>query len=103
MDIQEVINLGKAEYKVPGGKLLVAETTKGENQLVDLKITGDFFMHPEDSIEELESHLRGVSLREGRVESAVNTFFRIHNVEMVGLSPEDIIHVINLSLRENPS
>jgi hypothetical protein len=61
--IQEVNGLGRVEFKVPGGKLIAAEAEAEGGRIVRVKITGDFFMHPEEAIEELEVSLTGV-LRE---------------------------------------
>jgi lipoate-protein ligase A len=52
-----VKRLGKAEYKVEGGKLVKAQVEKGDGWILRVKITGDFFIHPEEFLEELEEAL----------------------------------------------
>lgn len=48
----------RAEYKVPGGKLLVAETEVNDGVLTTVKVMGDFFMHPEEAINDLENAVK---------------------------------------------
>jgi lipoate-protein ligase A len=92
----------RAEYKVPGGKLIAAETEVEVGRLARIKITGDFFMHPEEAIEELEEALTGIILEEGSLEKAVEDFFSDHTMELIGVSPGDFVKVVKMSLGSNP-
>jgi lipoate-protein ligase A len=91
--------MGKAEYKIPGGKLVIAETETVENKIQRIKITGDFFMHPEEAIEKLEKFLIKTQTLQEKIQSNVDAFFERNTVELIGVSPKDIAHVIELSLR----
>ena len=42
----------KGEYKVPGGKLIVLEAEERDGHLVDVVISGDFFLEPDDALED---------------------------------------------------
>ncbi|MDH5201283.1 MAG: biotin--protein ligase [Candidatus Bathyarchaeota archaeon] len=86
------------EFKVPGGKLIAAEAEAEGGRIVRVKITGDFFMHPEEAIEELEVSLTGVPEDERSLEEAVNGFFGGRSIELIGVSPGDFVHVIRMSL-----
>jgi len=90
--------LGRVEFKVPGGKLIAAEAEAEGGRIVRVKITGDFFMHPEEAIEELEVSLTGVPEDERSLEEAVNGFFGGRSIELIGVSPGDFVHVIRMSL-----
>ncbi len=90
--------MGRAEYKVPGGKLLSAESKVNDDLLVDVKITGDFFMHPEEAILELENMLKGKKLN--TIEDTVISFFKYNEVTLFGVEPESFVHVIKLSLNQ---
>ncbi len=90
--------MGRFEFKVPGGKLIVAETRVERGRLARVKITGDFFMHPEESIEELEGALAGLPAERGSLEKAVKVFFGSRSVDLIGVSPGDFIHVLEMSL-----
>ena len=90
--------MGRVEFKVPGGKLIAAEAEAEGGRIVRVKITGDFFMHPEEAIEELEGSLTGVSADEKSLEKAMNSFFGKRSIELIGVSPKDFAHVIRMSL-----
>ena len=90
--------MGRVEFKVPGGKLIAAEAEAEGGRIVRVKITGDFFMHPEEAIEELEVSLTGVPEDERSLEEAVNGFFGGRSIELIGVSPGDFVHVIRMSL-----
>jgi len=94
--------LGRAEFKVPGGKLLAAETAVEDGRLVEVKITGDFFMHPEEAIEELEEALTGLLAADASIEKAVEGFFGKRTILLIGASPGDFVHVLRLSLEGSP-
>lgn len=92
-----------ADYKVEGGKLLrvrltVAEATDGTRTIDSITIFGDFFMHPEEAIEELERLLIGVALDEAALTARVQTFFggdaSPGDVQIIGAGVDDLVHVI---------
>jgi len=86
--------MGRAELKVPGGKLLRVSTTVREGRIQDIKITGDFFLHPEDSIDDLESRLQGIRAEEDEVSSTVKRFFDSHQITVLGATPKDFAAVV---------
>ena len=86
----------RAEYKVPGGKLLAAELGVEGGRLVGVKITGDFFMHPEAAIIELEKALDNTSVED--LEDNVNRFFKDNDVTLFGVEAGDFVKVIRLAL-----
>jgi lipoate-protein ligase A len=86
----------QAEYKVPGGKLLAAELGVERGRLVGVKITGDFFMHPEAAIIELEKALDNTSIAD--LEDNVNRFFQDNDVTLFGVEAADFVKVVRLTL-----
>ena len=81
------------DYKAAGGKLLrVRVTVSAENPPViqALRITGDFFMHPEEAIEDLEQLLTGAPLDEIALRQRVQTFFA-GDVQVVGADVDDFV------------
>ena len=90
--------MGRVEFKVPEGKLIAAEAEAEGGRIVRIKITGDFFMHPEEAIEDLEGSLMGVPVDEGSLEEAVNGFFGGRSIELIGVASRDFVHVIRMSL-----
>ena len=49
------------EYKVPGGKLVVADVNVAEGTITDVQISGDFFLEPEEALGRLCDALSGQS------------------------------------------
>ncbi len=82
-----------ADYKVAGGKLLRARLDAQAGVIAAISITGDFFMHPEESIETLEQMLVGVAWEEDAVRAAVQAFFAL-DVQVVGAGVDDFVHLI---------
>jgi lipoate---protein ligase len=86
-----------ADYKVPGGKLLRVMLELDEStvpaRIASISLNGDFFMHPEDAIEGLESHLVNVPWEATALQSVVQDFFAT-DVEILGADVEGIVHVI---------
>ncbi len=86
----------RAEYKIPGGKLLVAETEVKDGVLITVKVTGDFFMHPEEAINDLEEALRGIQV--SKIDETVEAFFGEKEITLFGISEKDFAHVLKLTL-----
>ncbi len=86
----------RAEYKIPGGKLLSAELAVEGGRMVGVKITGDFFMHPETSIIELEKALDGAPA--AALEDTVKRFFRENDVTLFGVQAGDFVKVVKMAL-----
>jgi lipoate-protein ligase A len=86
-----------ADYKVPGGKLLRIRMTLDETvmppRIQTLTINGDFFMHPEDAIEDLEARLIGTSCVAEALRPKVQAFFD-SDVQVLGADADSIVHVI---------
>jgi lipoate-protein ligase A len=85
--------LRKAEYKVAGGKLVRAELVKKES-MIEVKITGDFFLHPEELIEDLEEALVGQALNVSNLGEFIGAFIRRRGATLLGASPEDFAKCI---------
>ncbi|MDI6917111.1 MAG: lipoate protein ligase C-terminal domain-containing protein [Thermoplasmatales archaeon] len=82
-----------AEYKVEGGKLLKCTLNVDSNIISSIKITGDFFMYPEEKIESLEQMLTGVKMDEESIREKMNDFFKT-DVQVVGADAEDFVRLI---------
>ena len=82
----------KGELKVRGGKLVrcIIEIKKGK--IKKIKFSGDFFMHPEEKIEELEKRMIGIMFNEEKIRKIFDEFFM--EVEVIGASKEDFLNLI---------
>ena len=86
-----------ADYKVPGGKLLRVSLALDESYdppvIEEITLTGDFFMHPEDAIEELEAHLVGAPWEAEAIRDRVRAFYA-SDVQVIGAEVDDVVHII---------
>ncbi len=88
----------RCEYKVPGGKLLCAKVEVENDRITWLQISGDFFLLPETDLEDLEGQLLGMETVPELIKEIVVTFFNERKTTIVGASPEDFAHVINIAI-----
>lgn len=86
---------GKSVLKVPGGKLLKIFLDY-DDKINKIKITGDFFLYPEESLEKLEEELIGLGLDKEVLLKKIDDFFKDNNVKLFGIKGSDIVDgVIN--------
>lgn len=90
----------RSVHKVPGGKLLKVHLwpDQAEERISKVKIFGDFFVHPEESIEDLEKHLQDTRLDTDAIVDRVSEFLESAEVEIFGITPEAIAHAIMLAI-----
>ncbi len=76
------------------GKIVKIELAyKQESQLIySIRITGDFFVHPEEVIEELEQGLCGVKLEKGDLKNKIQSV--LQNSEFFGFEIDSLVDVI---------
>ena len=90
MDMQEK----KIIYKVPNGKLLKVFLIENSGVIDDIKITGDFFVYPEEAIDELENALKNAPLIAADLTKLINNFIREKNVTLYGVDVESLVKVL---------
>lgn len=83
-----------ADYKAPGGKLLRIRLRETGGRIDSAKISGDFFLIPEDSLPKLEKMLEDVPLREQELKLLVDRFFRGTSAQGLGVAPDDFVKAI---------
>ncbi|KAA0018676.1 lipoate--protein ligase family protein [Salinicola corii] len=87
------------EYKVPGGKLLVADVMVRDGRLASVQLSGDFFLEPDDALEAIDRALEGAPVDAdagtliARIQPALPP-----QTEMIGLSVPAIATVIRRAL-----
>ncbi len=72
----------RAEVRVEGGVIR------------EVRLSGDFFMHPPEALWELEERLRGVRADRGEIRRAVEAFMRERGVVMPMVRVEDLVEVV---------
>jgi hypothetical protein len=89
-----------SDYKAPGGKLVRIRLKEDQGQILSVKITGDFFLIPEESLRKLEKMLEDAPLKEPELRLLVDRFFRGTNAQGLGVSSDDFVKAI-LSAKES--
>ena len=84
--------ISKAEYKIPKGKLvkISLEYDENSNKIINLRIMGDFFAYPDESIEILEKELSGANLSRKNLIEKIDNVVRKNNFEFIGINPEGL-------------
>ena len=88
-----------AEYKVPGGKLVVADIEVDAQRISVCRIAGDFFLEPDDALETINDAIVGlpVSASSEDIAEAIAKALP-DDVVMMGFSPEAIGTVVRRAL-----
>ena len=87
------------EYKMPGGKLVVADLEVRDGVLMQVQISGDFFLEPDSALELIDTAL--VGLTDTADADAIVAVLRQRigpEVSMYGISPEAIAVAIRRAL-----
>ena len=85
---------GKSTLKVPNGKLLKIFLEYEGEKISKIKITGDFFIHPEETIEELEKELVDVNFN--NLKEKIDNFFDKNKPEVFGITKESLEEAIKM-------
>jgi hypothetical protein len=82
----------KSIYKIPNGKLLKIFLNYNEvdNLINSIKITGDFFAYPEESIDLLEKKLRNKYLKEEQLLKLIQSIIEDNNIQFIGLNAKGL-------------
>ncbi len=95
-----------ATKKVPGGKLLRVKIptqddapslpSAHDTQITSIQITGDFFLHPEDVLEDIEKALTGLVYSQdvNIYANAVQQILDDRHATLIGVSAQDIAQTI---------
>lgn len=97
--------IGRAAEKVHGGKLVKAEVDFAHS-VNYVKLTGDFFLHPEESIEKIEASMRGMDadLPHDRIAERVKRAVEEHGIVLFGLTEDAIARVVKQAMdKERPA
>ena len=84
----------KITVKALNEKLLTIETVCSDNNIVLVKMTGDFFLYPEESLLILENALIGLPYNEQVIREKLRETIRIHHIRLFGISENSILSAI---------
>jgi hypothetical protein len=85
--------LAYAEFKAPKGVIKV-ELKLADDAVSQISISGDFFMYPEDALEQLEQALVGVKADRESLLAAVQQFYSSTDVQTPMVEPEHWVEAI---------
>ena len=94
MELYEVkaLPVGESVIKVPGGKMVRARVVFND-KVSQVRVSGDFFLHPEEAIHNLEEILKGVDNEED-LARLVEAFFKERGVVVIGATYSDFAKVL---------
>ncbi len=81
--------------KIPGGKMVCIKVEYSD-RIERIEILGDFFLHPESAIDEMESSLVSANVNESmeslsrRISEAISR----RGAELIGITPNAIAEVV---------
>jgi hypothetical protein len=81
--------------KVKGGKFLNAEFELHDGLIFNLNIHGDFFIHPEEKISEIEKSVEGIKLSSDLIAENINETLIREKITIIGFSVDDLSNLIS--------
>jgi len=90
--IVDGVKVVEIEYKAK--KLIRIRAELGEDRILGIVISGDFFVVPKEAIKELESSLSGATLDRGEILNRVRRFYENTGAETPGITEEDFAEAI---------
>ena len=81
--------------KIPSGKL-VRIKVDFDTTIKKLQITGDFFLHPEDSIEKIEKSIKDTSITtdQQQFKEKIDAVLNKLNAQLIGVTSDDLARLI---------
>ncbi|KON31519.1 hypothetical protein AC482_00585 [miscellaneous Crenarchaeota group-15 archaeon DG-45] len=95
--VADGVRIVEASHKA--GKLIRVRAELIGDLILDLQVTGDFFMLPEDAVPDLEASLRRARLDRDEILERIEGFYRERKVETPGIAPGDFTDAV-MKLRE---
>ena len=76
-------------------------TVEFDDVIDDVKIMGDFFLHPEESIKDLEKNLFGImsDADEKTITSILNDVIEEKNIQLIGVTAQSIAETIKKAIQ----
>ena len=87
------------EYKMPGGKLVVIDLQVRDGRLVEVQLSGDFFLEPDGALDTINHALTEQPVDAGEAGMAASIQAALGTgVMMYGISPEAIAVAVHRAL-----
>ena len=90
------------EYKTPGGKLVVVDFAVEGGALRRVRVSGDFFLYPEEALSDITAALDGLPVALSVSEFAEQVLLAMpRGTELLGSSPEAIATAVRRALADD--
>ncbi|WP_069114557.1 lipoate--protein ligase family protein [Jiangella alba] len=86
------------EFKVPGGKLVVVDLDVLDGVIRHARVSGDFFLEPDDALERIDAALAGAPVSLSAAELAARVDGVLDGVVMLGFSAEAVAVAVRRAL-----
>ena len=88
------------DYKVPNGKMLKIKLESEKDMIRSITILGDFFLHPETTIEDIESALIGCKIDISSITILIQDVLKNSDSTLIGAEPIDIAKAIEKAFQQ---
>ena len=99
MESLKVRVLEFTSYKIPDGKMVKVRVDVENDLIHDITILGDFFLHPEATLVEIEEGLVGTRLQEENITKVIQRVLDTHGAVLIGASARDLAKAIMCARR----
>ncbi len=89
-----MVDVGQCTLKVPNGKMLKVTVEFQDESIETVHIRGDFFIHPEECLDDLEMALKGSDYSKSNVSDIVGQFFGGHDIIAFGITPKAVTEAV---------
>ncbi len=86
------------EFKVPGGKLVAADLEVDGGTMRSVRISGDFFLEPDDALERIDGALTGLPEDADMATLSATVRDAVGDAEMIGFTPEAVATAVRRAL-----
>ena len=95
-----MIKNGTATYKIPGGKLVRVDVSYDADAIHSVKITGDFFLHPEEVFETIVEVCAAapLPLQKEKLVQEISELLKVNGAELIGAGPADLVNTLEEAL-----
>ena len=80
--------------KIKDGKLLNTDFVIDNGIIISLQIHGDFFIHPEEKISNLEHSVEGIKRSVGLIAEKINETLVQENIAIIGFTADDLANLL---------
>ena len=84
----------ESSYKIPGGKLVKVKLKIACGRIAEVQLLGDFFLHPEETLQVIEDSLVGSPPDKTAIEKLIDEIMLESDAILIGATAADIAKTI---------